>query len=239
MTALLAFLLLVSQDQETPSLLEREPSGWTDLLADAGKDLKGWTRGPIPPGGKLNGQSQWSLDPETGNLVCEGNGGHEWLRYDKELGDFVYHIEWRFTPAEQKKGYNSGIYVRNSADATVWHQIQTGGGSGGYLFGQTLNDGKLTSFNLSKQIQANRVKPGRRVERLRDHLQRTRRDSLGQRVRHQYPDRLPRLRRFPRRRGGGIPHRVPQAEDQGVLTRSDRWPIGSICPTCPVPASPP
>jgi len=159
MSAILALLLLVSQAQETPSILEREPAGWTDLLADAGKELKGWTRGPIPPGGKLNERSQWSLDPQTGTLLCDGTGGHEWLRYDKELGDFIYHIEWRFAPAEKKTGYNSGIYVRNSADAKVWHQIQTGSGSGGFLFGQTLDDGKLTSFNLSKQVHGHHVKP--------------------------------------------------------------------------------
>ncbi len=141
-----------------------EPGGWTDLLADAGEDLKGWTRGPIPPGGKLGEKSQWSIDPGTGHLACEGTGGHEWLRFDKELGDFVYHIEWRFSPGE-KKGYNSGIYVRSSADAKVWHQVQTGGGSGGYLFGETMAGGKLKPFNLSKQVRDRRVKPAGRVER--------------------------------------------------------------------------
>ena len=142
-----------------PSALEREPSGWTDLLAGAGPELKGWTRGPIPPGGTLNETSQWSLDPATGMLVCAGNGGHDWLRWDQELGDFLYHIEWKFTPVEGKKGYNSGVYVRNSADAKVWHQAQTGSGSGGFLFGDTLVDGTLKRINLSKEMRAQRVKP--------------------------------------------------------------------------------
>src|SRR5690349_800231 len=74
-----------SDDGETPSALQRDPSGWTDLLAQAGPELKGWTRGPIPPTGRLNPRSQWSLDAATGHLVCEGNRGHEWLRWDKEL----------------------------------------------------------------------------------------------------------------------------------------------------------
>jgi hypothetical protein len=156
MIALYAFLLLFAQ--EPPSALQTDPNGWTDLLADAGPDLKGWVRGPIPPGGTLNERSQWSIDPKTGNLVCEGDGGHEWLRYDKELGDFIYHVEWRYTPGD-KTGYNSGLYVRNSADAKVWHQIQIGSASGGYLFGQTLDDGKLKSFDLSKSITDQRVKP--------------------------------------------------------------------------------
>src|SRR5262249_13494808 len=33
-----------SDEGETPSALERDPSGWTDLLAQAGPELKGWTR---------------------------------------------------------------------------------------------------------------------------------------------------------------------------------------------------
>ena len=151
--------LPVSADDETvPSALERDPQGWTDLLAKAGPKLEGWTRGPLPAQAKLRPASQWSLDSATGFLVCQGNGGHEWLRWDKELGDFIYHVEWRFTPVPGKKGYNSGIYARNSADARIYHQAQTGDGSGGYLFGTTETKGKATRFNLSKQQTASRVK---------------------------------------------------------------------------------
>jgi len=168
-TALAALVLaatLVSpppaRADETPSALERSPEGWRDLIADAGPDLKGWTRGPIPPGStpKSTGKgSQWSVDPKTGYLVCRGDGGHEWLRWDEEVGDAVYHVEWRFTPVPGKRGYNSGIYARNSADARIWHQAQTGDASGGFLFGETPVDGKLTRINLAKQLKGNRVKP--------------------------------------------------------------------------------
>jgi len=82
----------------TPSALERDPSGWTDLLAGAGPELKGWTRLPVKPTGKLETGTQWSLDPSTGVLTCRGDGGHDWLRSDAERGDFIYHIEWKFTP---------------------------------------------------------------------------------------------------------------------------------------------
>jgi Domain of Unknown Function (DUF1080) len=145
--------------RDTPSALEREPAGWTDLLAKVGPELKGWTRGPIPPTGKLNPKSQWAIDPTTGYLVCEGNGGHDWLRWDQELGDFIYHVEWRFTALSDTKGYNSGVYVRNSADAKVWHQAQTGDASGGYLFGQTLKEGQLKRVQVSSQSKDQRVKP--------------------------------------------------------------------------------
>src|SRR5579883_745130 len=150
---------LLAPGGETPSALSSAPDGWTDLLTNAGPKLAGWTRGPIPPGGKLSETSQWSLDPDTGHLVCQGNGGHDWLRWDKELGDFVYHVEWRFTPVPGKKGYNSGIYARNSADAKIWHQAQTGDGSGGFLFGDTLVNGEIKRVNLSKQVLDKRVKP--------------------------------------------------------------------------------
>jgi hypothetical protein len=143
----------------TPSALEQSPGGWTDLLARAGTNLEGWTRGPIPPTGQLSAASQWALDPKTGSLVCEGNGGHDWLRWDNEMGDFIYHVEWRFTPVSGGKRYNSGVFVRNSADAKVWHQAQTGDASGGFLFGDTLVNGEIKRVNLSKQLREQRVKP--------------------------------------------------------------------------------
>jgi hypothetical protein len=141
------------------SALEANPDGWDDLLAKGGPDLKGWTRGPIPPTGKLRLESQWSFDPKSGILLCAGNGGHEWLRWDQQLGDAIFHVEWRFTPVDGKKGYNSGIYVRNSADAEIWHQAQTGDASGGYLFGASPSSGSVKGFNLAKNLKGQPVKP--------------------------------------------------------------------------------
>ncbi len=146
-------------DDAAKSALERDPEGWADLLAQAGPKLEGWVRGPVPSEGKLNPRSQWSLDASTGYLICEGDGGHEWLRWDRELSDFIFHVEWRFTPVPGKTGYNSGVYARNSADAKIWHQAQTGGGSGGYLFGNTRVDGVAKRFNRSERGRASRVKP--------------------------------------------------------------------------------
>jgi hypothetical protein len=159
-TALVGLASSPTPAADTPSALERDPQGWTDLLAQAGPELKGWTRGPIPPTAKLKSEtSQWSLDPSTGVLVCKGDGGHEWLRWDRELGDFIYHVEWRFTPIEGRPRYNSGVYARNSSDAKIWHQAQTGGGSGGYLFADTLVGGKLQRVTLKSNEPGGRVKP--------------------------------------------------------------------------------
>lgn len=146
---------------DTPSAVETDTKGWNYPLKKAGTDLKGWTRLPIPPTAKLKSESasQWSLDPNTGILLCQGDGGHEWLRFDQELGDSIFHVEWRFTPDVEKNRYNSGIFVRNSSDGAIWHQAQTGGGNGGWLFAQTLVDGKSARVNLSKDVSDKREKP--------------------------------------------------------------------------------
>jgi len=119
--------------REAPGLLASEPSGWTSV--QPGPDLAGWTRGPWPATAAL-GPQQWSVDPATGHLVCDGKGGHEWLRYDREMGDAVFHVEWRFTPVEGAEKYNSGVFARTAADLSVWHQAQVAL-KGGFLFGVT------------------------------------------------------------------------------------------------------
>ena len=130
---------------------------WSDILPDV--NLQGWTRIPIPPVGQSNPKLQWRVDPARKVLICAGDGGHEWLRYDKELTDFVLQVEWQFTRrSEEPKKYNSGIGVRMSKYGELWVQAQTGP-TGGYLFGVNLVNGALQSFNLSKEMKENRVKP--------------------------------------------------------------------------------
>jgi hypothetical protein len=127
----------------------------------------GWTPLNTPPPPRPTaeatptkpGVSQWKYDAGVGGIVCAGDGGHEWLRWDEELGDSIFHVEWRFIPVPGKKGYNSGVYVRNSADASVWHQAQTGDAAGGFLFGDTPINGEVKRVNLSKQLLDKRVKP--------------------------------------------------------------------------------
>jgi hypothetical protein len=124
------------------SALESDPSGWKDLLKEG---LGKWKRVPIPPTGKLKDTNPWSVKDSI--LHCAGKGaGHEMLLYDQELGDGIFHVEWRFEPVEGKMGYNSGVYVRNSADGAVWHQAQVGNKNVGYLFGETLVDGQKKRF---------------------------------------------------------------------------------------------
>lgn len=107
--------------QETaPSLLEREPKGWLDLMP--GKDLKGWKRVPLAPDTKLADKNPWKVEGNV--LVCDGVGIKEMFLHEKEFKDGVFHVEWRFRKAEGKQDYNSGVYVRSKADGKIWHQVQ-------------------------------------------------------------------------------------------------------------------
>jgi hypothetical protein len=143
--------------EETKSKLQSDPAGWVDILPSA--DLKGWYRVPVPPTGKL-GREQWHVDAEKKVLICDGDGGHDMLLFDKEIGDAIFHFEFCYTKVEGKTGYNSGAYVRNSKDGAIWHQAQFGDAKDGYLFGETpAADGKKKWFNLSKQVTDMRVKP--------------------------------------------------------------------------------
>ena len=133
-----------------------QTGGWIDLFPDA--RFSHWTRRPFPPGGVLAEPSQWKVDPATRVLICEGTGGHEVLRYDREFGDFVFHVEWRFTKLPGEPRYNSGVFIRNNADGGVWHQAQTGP-AGGFLFAVTPVKGVNQRISFQKQMKENRVKP--------------------------------------------------------------------------------
>jgi hypothetical protein len=133
--------------------------GADDVLKPSGPELKGWTRLPIPADAKVKAESPWTYDAETGVLTCRGEGHHEWLRLDRELGDARIHVEWRFVKKTGAKGYNSGVMVRNSADGVVWHQAQTPDGGGTYLFGETPKGDGRRSFKVPERAENATVKP--------------------------------------------------------------------------------
>lgn len=152
-TSVLFSLSLITLAQQTP-LLEREPQGWTDIMP--GPNLQGWTRLPIFPD-PSPAVSQWKV--QNGLLFCEGDKGHEWLRYDKPYGDFVLHVEFRYHKLEGNPRYNSGIFVRTTPDYDLWYQAQIGGGQGGWLFGYIMLDGIKRRFTMQDRISENRIKP--------------------------------------------------------------------------------
>ena len=120
-----------------------------------------WTRVAIPPTHPVSGIAQWHIEPGKRQIICDGNGGHEWLRFNHEFRNFIFHLKWRFIPQPGAPKYNSGVFFRNNEDGTIWHQAQTAT-DGGYIFGETPIGGKLTRFNLRKEMTENRLhKPGR------------------------------------------------------------------------------
>lgn len=149
---------------ESASALESEPRGWKDILP--GNKLSGWTRYPLRTEVRQD-FDVWKVDRKAGRLLCQANlpevpapgrsGTHEMLRYDRELGDFVWHVEWRFVDPE-KRGWNSGIYARIAPDRRFWHQAQVGNASGGYWFGY-VQDGPDGMIRKQLSPRANRVKP--------------------------------------------------------------------------------
>lgn len=141
--------------EPSKSALETDTKDWTDIMPPA--DLKGWYRVAVPPTGKL-GREQWHVDANSKVLICDGDGGHDMLLTEKEYGDAIFHLEFRYTKVEGKTGYNSGAYVRNSRDGSIWHQAQFGDAKDGFLFGATLGpDGKKKGFR--RAATENRVKP--------------------------------------------------------------------------------
>ena len=118
-----------------------------------------WTRVAIPPDHPVSQTPQWHIDYARRQIVCDGNGGHEWLRFNREFTNFTFHVKWRFTPVTTPNPkYNSGVFFRNNLDGSIWHQAQTTQ-AGGYIFGLTPVDGKPTRFNLQKEMTEDRVKP--------------------------------------------------------------------------------
>ena len=137
--------------------LGAEPSGWVNIMPP--RTFAGWTRIAIPPDHPLSTKSQWRVDTANDTLICAGDGGHEWLRYHRKLGDFVFHVEWRLTKRAGDKNYNSGVFVRNNAHGQIWYQAQVGSASGGFFFGDNPENGSLHSFNLESSLTGQAVKP--------------------------------------------------------------------------------
>jgi hypothetical protein len=135
---------------------------WQDITPKP--DLGGWSRGVLTPSANqpwtnLVEPSPWSV--EGGVLQARGSkAGHEWLRYDRELGDFELSVEWRLAKLEGEPRYNSGVFVRNSRYADIWHQVQVGGpDSAGFLFQVSLQDGVFTRTSFKEQQKPVTVHP--------------------------------------------------------------------------------
>lgn len=150
---LLCCSLAGSLAAETLSALQRDATGWRDLQPAAG--LAGWTRLPIPPTNHL-GRAQWHVD-QPGVLTCDGDGGHEMLQLNEQLTNGIFHAEFCFTPLSRtNRNFNSGVFIRNSADGWIWHQAQLTP-DGGYLFGNSPVQG--VNHRFKAPVSERRMKP--------------------------------------------------------------------------------
>lgn len=137
----------------------RSSSGWVTITPQS--NLDGWTRVAIPPSRPLNPGSQWKVDAVHHVIICQGNRGHEWLRYDHPYKNFVFEVQWRLTKVPGAKNYNSGVFVRNNEDGKIWYQAQVGSTDGGYFFGDNPENGALKRFNLKSLLSENHMRlPG-------------------------------------------------------------------------------
>jgi hypothetical protein len=133
-----------------------DPPGWVNITPVS--NLKAWTRVAIPPSHPLNPVSQWKVDPVHHVIICEGNRGHEWLRYNHLYRNFVFELQWKLIKVPGAK-YNSGVFVRNNKDGSIWYQAQVGSSDGGYFFGDNPENGQLKRFNLRAEIPAQHMRP--------------------------------------------------------------------------------
>jgi 3-keto-disaccharide hydrolase len=85
---------------------EEKEKGFVPLFN--GKDLTGWV-----VKGKAEG---WKV--KEGVIRSEGAAGGDWLRSDKEYGDFILKLDWKVS-----KDGNSGVFLRVPDKGAPW---QTG-----------------------------------------------------------------------------------------------------------------
>ncbi|MGA3169502.1 MAG: DUF1080 domain-containing protein [Chthoniobacteraceae bacterium] len=134
-------------DEPTTSALKTNPQGWVDVMPPA--DLSGWVHVPYKAGAKIIRQ-QWHVD--NGLLTCDGDGGHDMLLLNRQIGDAIFHVEFCFTKIDNPKAaYNSGVWVRTLLDGSIWHQAQVQSLAGGYLFGVTPTPAGPKEFNVSTE----------------------------------------------------------------------------------------
>ena len=93
---------------DEPRARQKDANGWIDMLArpclSSTAGLASRYRpmeGSIPD---LNGR----LTRPAATRSVRATAVTEWLRLDQTLTDYIFHVEWRFTPVPGKKGYNSG-----------------------------------------------------------------------------------------------------------------------------------
>jgi hypothetical protein len=154
--AVLTTLALVGVAALGPA--QEKGDGWVQMFN--GKDFTGWRKFVA---GNADPDKTWTV--RDGAIVCAGrpNG---YLITDKEYGDFVLRVQWRWGEAPARGGRNSGVFVWVSGPDKIWPK-----GVEAQLFSGSAGDIWLVdNFKLH-------VDPARQDPRTPRHFYRTDKDN--------------------------------------------------------------
>ncbi len=100
-------LMMLTQSVNHEMLADQstQPSEWIEMFN--GQDLTGWVAEGVKEYNDNDNQVKPVWTVKDGLLRCDGNG-FGFLRYDTEVTDFVYHVEFRMG-----KQCNSGLGIRH------------------------------------------------------------------------------------------------------------------------------
>jgi hypothetical protein len=88
--------------------------GWVKLFN--GKDLTGW-RAFVDPKKQVEPDQVWSV--KGGVLVCQGVP-YGYVLTEKDYGDYVLRVQWRWGQKAAGKNRNSGVFVHVSGPDKIW-----------------------------------------------------------------------------------------------------------------------
>src|SRR5262249_21953408 len=108
------FGLLVSLAASLPAGAEDKQGGAVKLFN--GKDLSGW-KVFLDPKSKVDPDKVWSV--KDGMLICKGQP-FGYLITDKDHGNYVLKVQWRWTPEGDNNKRNSGVFVHVSGKDQIW-----------------------------------------------------------------------------------------------------------------------
>jgi hypothetical protein len=97
-----------------PAVAEDKPGETIKLFN--GKDLSGW-QVFVNPKEKATPEPVWSV--KDGVIVCKGKP-LGYLITEKEYGNYVLKVQWRWAPEGDNKDRNSGVFVHVSGPDKIW-----------------------------------------------------------------------------------------------------------------------
>jgi hypothetical protein len=81
-----------------------------------GKDLSGW-KIFVDPKSKAAPESVWTVKDDV--IVCKGQP-YGYLITEKDYGNYVLKVQWRWTPQGDNNKRNSGVFVHVSGPDKIW-----------------------------------------------------------------------------------------------------------------------